>query len=115
MDTIPAVTGCDTVVTIDITEDPYETNTIDVSHCPNDSVQVGGEWYIGPGTFTDTIAAVTGCDTIVTINVLVDPYETNTVDASYCPGDSVQVYGEWYSTPGIFMDTLPAVTGCDSG
>jgi hypothetical protein len=114
MDTIPAVIGCDTVVTIDITEDPYETNTIDVSHCPNDSVQVGGEWYLGPGTFTDTIPAVSGCDTIVTINVTVDPFEVNTVDASYCPGDSVQVYGMWYSAPGIFMDTIPAVSGCDT-
>jgi exosome complex RNA-binding protein Rrp4 len=114
MDTIPAVSGCDTVVTIDITADPYETNTIDVSHCPNDSVQVGGIWYTGPGTFMDTIAAVSGCDTIVTINVTVDPFETNTVDASYCPGDSVLVYGMWYSTPGTFMDTIPAISGCDT-
>ena len=43
-----------------------------------------------------------------------DPLETNAVSASHCPGDSVQVYGVWY-TQGTYTDTIPSVTSsCDT-
>lgn len=31
-----------------------------------------------------------------------------------CPGDSVQVFGQWISQPGFFYDTLLTTIGCDS-
>jgi hypothetical protein len=115
LDTIPAASGCDTIVTINVTLESYETLTVNESHCPGDSVLIYGEWYIGPVTGAlDTIPAVSGCDTVVTINVTIDPFETNSVNASFCPGDSVQVFGQWYNTAGTFMDTIPAVSGCDT-
>jgi hypothetical protein len=114
MDTIAAVTGCDTIVTINVLVDSYETNTVDATYCPGDSVQVHGTWYSSVGTFMDTIPAVSGCDTVVTINIAESLLEQITLDVSHCPGDSVQVNSIWYTGPGTFMDTIPAVSGCDT-
>ena len=116
-DTVPSTTGgCDTLATITITEDPLETSTVNLSHCPGDSVLYNGMWYTGPGTFTDTVPSITsGCDTIVTIDVAEDPLETAATSASFCAGDSIQVFGEWYDTPGVYTDTIPTTTtGCDT-
>ena len=118
-DTIPTTTtGCDTVVTITITEDPLETNAVSLSHCPGDSVSYYGAFYTAPGSpYVDTIASTTGgCDTIVTITVTEDPLVPLSVSASHCAGDSVQVYGVWYTASGSpYTDTIPTTTtGCDT-
>ena len=118
-DTIPTTTtGCDTVVTITITEDPLETNAVSLSHCPGDSVSYYGVFYTAPGSpYVDTIASTTGgCDTIVTITVTEDPLVPLSVSASHCAGDSVQVYGVWYTASGSpYTDTIPTTTtGCDT-
>ena len=118
-DTVASTTGgCDTVVTITITEDPLETNAVSLSHCPGDSVMYNGEYYTAAGSpYIDTVASTTGgCDTIVTITVTEESLVPLAVSASHCAGDSVQVYGEWYTASGSpYTDTVASTTGgCDT-
>ena len=117
LDTIPSTTGgCDTAVQIVISEEGLIDDTQLASYCYGDSVQVGGIWYSSPGTFLDTIPSTTGgCDTALVITITEDPLIDDTQIASYCYGDSVQVGGIWYSSPGTFRDTIPSTTGgCDT-
>lgn len=37
--------------------------------CSGDSVNVGNNWYVNTGTFTDTLLTVIGCDSVITTNV----------------------------------------------
>ena len=116
-DTIASTTGtCDTIVTINISVDPYLTSTINASFCAGDSVQVYGTWYSVANTYTDTISSVTAaCDTIVTINVTEESLIPKSINANFCSGDSVQVYGTWFSVAGSFTDTVASTTGgCDT-
>src|SRR5690606_22413225 len=95
---------CDTIVTINVNQLPYELNTINADVCPGDLVTIYGLPY-GPGTYTDTITGVgPECDTIVTINVNQLPYELNTINADVCPGDLVTIYGLPYG-PGTYTHT----------
>jgi hypothetical protein len=116
LDTVAAVSGCDTIVTINVMVEAYETLTVNETHCPGDSVQIYGVWYIGPiSGLADTIPGTVGCDTIVTINVMVEAYETLTVNETHCPGDSIQIYGVWYMGPiSGLADTIPGTVGCDT-
>src|SRR5690606_33318920 len=94
---------CDTIVTINVNLLPYETKTINEDVCPGDVVTIYGVPY-GPGTYTDTITGVgPECDTIVTINVNLLPYETKTINEDVCPGDLVTIYGVPYG-PGTYTD-----------
>jgi hypothetical protein len=98
------MTGCDTIVTINVTVDPYETLTVNESFCAGDSVQVYGIWYTAPNTYMDTISG-TGCDTVVTINIAEDPLLTLTINESHCPGDSVN-RGNWYIVQPLLTRSL---------
>src|SRR5690606_23604440 len=114
MDTVVGIgPECDTVVTIQINELPYETNTINEDVCPGDVVVIYGITY-GPGTYLDTITGVgPECDTIVTIIVTDLGYETNTINEDVCPGDVVVIYGVTYG-PGTYLDTITGV-GAENG
>ena len=108
--------GCDTAVTITISEEPLIPLAVSDSYCYGDSVQVYGIWYSSAGSYQDTVMSTTGgCDTAVTITISEDPLIPSSVSDSYCPGDSVQVYGEWYNTAGTYQDTVMSTTGgCDT-
>lgn len=40
-----------------------------IAICPDDSFQVGNNYYNNPGTYIDTLVSVVGCDSIVTTNL----------------------------------------------
>ena len=99
MDTIPGggANGCDSIVTVTITEDSPPTGMDSGSFCTGDSVLVGGNWYSTAGTFMDTIngGGANGCDSIVTVTITEDSPPTGVDSGSFCTGDSVLVGGNW--------------------
>ncbi|HLF65582.1 MAG TPA: redoxin family protein [Saprospiraceae bacterium] len=107
---------CDTLVWITITEDPLEISTINASFCAGESVVVYGTNYDEAGTYEVIVQSQTfGCDTVVTVNITMDPLHTNTINASFTEGDSVLVYGVWYNEENTYMFTVQSLTGgCDT-
>ena len=71
-DTLTAASGCDSILTITIIKLPLATGGIAVSSCFGDSAEYNGKFYTVAGTYTDTLTASTGCDSIVTIQVTID-------------------------------------------
>ena len=114
---VPSVTtGCDTLLTLHVTELPYNTRTINASFCEGGFVVVHGTTYFEEGTYEILVpAATTGCDTILTIHIAELSLNNKAISASFDAGDSVQVYGQWYSMAGVFLDTVQSVTtACDT-
>ncbi|HJW29004.1 MAG TPA: hypothetical protein VJ508_07095, partial [Saprospiraceae bacterium] len=112
-DTLPGSGSvCDTILTVTITALPYNNNSVSASFCPNQTVTIHGVIYDTPGTYADTITSTNGgCDTILMITISQLQLIPSTVNASFCTGESVFVYGIEYDTPGTFMDTIPSTTG----
>ena len=50
----------------------YDTYSVEqeVSICPNESFSIGGNVYFQPGIYTDTLASVNGCDSILVTTLL---------------------------------------------
>jgi len=70
VDTIPATgPGCDTVVTYTLNMLTLPTRSESIEFCPGETINIGGNAYTLPGTVTDTIPAVSGCDTVVTYSL----------------------------------------------
>ena len=69
-----------------------------------------------PGTFFDTIPSTTGgCDTALVLTVTEQNLVLNDLNATFCTGGSIFVFGEEYDAPGIYFDTIPSTTGgCDT-
>jgi hypothetical protein len=65
------------------------------------------------GTYMDTIPNMMGCDSVMTITVLIN----NTVNAfsvSNCTSYTVPSGNTTYTVSGTYMDTIPNMAGCDS-
>jgi hypothetical protein len=57
---------------------------------------------------------VEGCDSVVTVNVTVNPAYSTTVEYNLCKGTSFEIGGKTYTKSGTYPLTLTSVTGCDS-
>jgi hypothetical protein len=71
-DVIAAFGGCDSTVTTDLTVASAITTTIDTLLCSNygETLTVGASVYSTTGTYTDLFTSFSGCDSIVTSNVI---------------------------------------------
>ena len=106
--------SCDSVVITDLTVFPISYVTLNIAICNGDSFAIGNNVYTTPGTHTDTLINMNGCDSIVTTNLSILPDTSVSIDIVICEGDSAYAGGEMQSTSGTFIDTLVAANGCDS-
>ena len=114
--TASMVTGCDSITTITLVVNQAINKAISDTICANSSYSFGGHVYTSTGTYIDTTASlVTGCDSITTLSLLVNPILSNTISQTICNYASISFGGQIYSTAGTYADTVSSiVTGCDS-
>ena len=77
-----------------------------------DSLNVNGQTFTQSGTYTQTLTASTGCDSILTLNLNIGQSSYQTLSYSAC--DSLQLFNVTYTQSGTFLQTLRAYDGCDS-
>ncbi|PSK94141.1 GEVED domain-containing protein [Taibaiella chishuiensis] len=109
-----ATAGCDSIVTLNLTVNPYITNTVSVTRCAGQSYTFNGITYTTSQTGLKDTFATAGCDSIVTLNLTVNPYITNTVSVTRCAGQSYTFNGITYTTSQTGLKDTFATAGCDS-
>ena len=115
--TFQSAVGCDSTVTMDLRLLRHDIITAnDTAAC--DSLVWNGDFFIyESGTYKDTlISAVTGCDSIITMNVTINPTLHVEIEDSVPPPFYLwpsELDTIWSS--GVYVDTTASlVTGCDS-
>ncbi len=112
MDTIQTISGCDSLLVIDVTINNHSSATINPSVCGSYTVPSGDEIYTVSGTYNDTIANTAGCDSLLTINLTINGNSSSTEDTTVC--DSYTWNGGTYTVSGTYYDTIPTGAACDS-
>ncbi len=113
-DTLLSASFCDSVHETQLTVIPIVRTNSAQSICSGDSAFLGGEWRFTSGSYYDTGVSAQLCDSIhETALTVVQPVNGSTT-TSICAGDSIFLGGDWQNSAGIYIDTITAVSGCDS-
>lgn len=122
LDTIPSTTGgCDTLLSITITELPIPVTNLSDSYCNGDTyILPDGSTTTSAGSFGPfTFTAANGCDSLVNVTLTLNQSTTGNVSHIGCIGDgfSIVVNGTTYdeNLP-MGVETLDhaSANGCDS-
>ncbi len=112
--------GCDSIATLELTIIPVATSTTSISICRNQTpYQWNGIDFSSSGIYRDTLenAAANGCDSIATLELIINPDAVSTTSIAICSNQFPYHWNEVdYFTYGTYTDTLEnaAANGCDS-
>jgi len=88
--------------------------TISFAACDSFTFALNNKTYYSSGIFyADTLRSV-GCDTIIRLELTVTSSSASSITESACNSFVWQQNGQIYLNSGIFYDTIPNSTGCDS-
>ncbi|HQU58339.1 MAG TPA: hypothetical protein PLU64_04065, partial [Saprospiraceae bacterium] len=113
---VSLATGCDSIVTLDLTVYPIPETALVQEICDGESFPVGSSNYTTTGVYQDVLTSVvTGCDSIVNLNLTVHPIPVTNLVQEACDGETITIGSSTYTTTGQYQDVLTSVvTGCDS-
>jgi len=108
--------GCDSTIITNLTVHPTYSNTVIDTICfgTTHTLPTGVAVNI-PGVYTDTLATIYGCDSIIVTQLTVTAPPVTTLFDTICFGTRyVLPLGNSVNTSGQYVDTLRTITGCDS-
>ncbi|MEL6988923.1 MAG: hypothetical protein AAGK97_14010, partial [Bacteroidota bacterium] len=71
VDTLTGANGCDSIITLNLTIHPvYDINLMN-RICAGDSIVIGDSVYTETGIYTNTFLSSSGCDSIITLDLVV--------------------------------------------
>lgn len=110
-----SASGCDSIACLELVVLPVDSTTLNESICAGESFSVGNSAYSMPGQYIEILPAASGCDSVVTLNLMVTPVPDTTFDIQICEGSSFNIGGQVLEMTGAYRFTFPnPQTGCDS-
>ncbi len=87
-DTLQNTNGCDSIVITNLTVNSASASTKDITLCEGESYLAGGANQTASGTYTDVLENATGCDSVITTNLIVNIC----TDISTIEKDGIKIY-----------------------
>jgi hypothetical protein len=111
---LQTVSGCDSIVSLNLEVVPVSSSVSSVQLCAGDSYEWYGTSLNATGQYTQNFVSTSGCDSIEVLNLTVLPIIQTSLNLSVCSGGSVTIGGQTLTSPGVFELSFQSVTGCDS-
>lgn len=113
-DTLTSVSGCDSIITIQLTIQSPSTGFLQQSSCYSFTSPSGNYVWTNSGIYTDTLVGHLGCDSIVTIDLTIYSVSYSSITETACISYALPSGNGIISNSGIYHDTLTNFLGCDS-
>ncbi|MEO1261425.1 MAG: gliding motility-associated C-terminal domain-containing protein [Bacteroidota bacterium] len=112
---IESAFGCDTLLTVILEVNYFPINIVEfIDVCPGDAAYIFGNYETEPGIYFGVLPGSTGCDTVLNIVLGITDLEEKFEQQKICAGDSIFIFGNYETTPGLFVDTIKGTVGCDT-
>ncbi len=112
--TFTAANGCDSVIKLHLEVHPTYMQSVTSIICDDSSYVHDGHVYTKPSTYQLVYPTVYGCDSTISIRLLVRPTYSNHVELIFCQGTSVDYHDTTYTSAGIHLFEMTSMDGCDS-
>ncbi len=106
--------GCDSIATFKLTVSETSDSIINYSICEGESYVFNGKTYNKTGNYSDTLINILGCDSIASLELLVNQNTSSIYYETICKGDSISFNGSFYSIAGTYQAQLTNAKLCDS-
>jgi hypothetical protein len=113
-DTVSNSGGCDSIILISLTVNQSYSSYEIRSICDGDSSSIFGVYEKTAGRYVDSLINKEGCDSISTIDLIVNPIIRNSFTVIICDGDSTLIHGNYQTSSGVYVDSSLSTKGCDS-
>jgi Leucine-rich repeat (LRR) protein len=113
VDTLSKFDGCDSIVTLQLEVKNFNTIDIIKSICQNDSILFKNKFIKNAGTYYDTIASNTTCDTLYKLQLVVNQSFKKDTQIAQCKGMKFIFNNQEYPL-GSTQINLMTIEGCDS-
>lgn len=113
-DTLASSNGCDSIIANTLMVFSTDESLQQATICDGDSLFIEGAWQFYSGIYFDTLSNVNGCDSVISTTLIASSPSFSMQQKQICAGDSIFINGNWQKLPGVFLDTLASVNGCDS-
>lgn len=114
IDTLITADDCDSIVSLNLLVKPIKFTQLDISICENESYNFNGTIFTQTGNFIDTITGFNGCDSIITLNLQVNPIRETILNEQICDGDIFDFIGDPLTKGGTYTKVLSTYLNCDS-
>ncbi len=114
VDSLLATGGCDSIVTLRLTVLPVSETNFNVGICAGTTYVFQNDTFDQSGLYAYTYPAANGCDSTVSLKLLVADYFEIEIFATICSDASYTFGGADLTESGVYYDSLQAVGGCDS-
>ncbi|MDH4471654.1 MAG: T9SS type A sorting domain-containing protein [Fluviicola sp.] len=113
-DTLTNVSGCDSIITLNLTINLPTSSNLSATACNSYTWAENGVTYFSAGNYNDTLTNVAGCDSIITLNLTINQPTSSSLTEIACGSYSWAQNGVSYFVSGSYNDTIPNANGCDS-
>lgn len=113
-DTLVTSKGCDSVLKINLVINKSSSSTQNITACNSYKWLLNNATYTSSGTYTTKLANKAGCDSIVTLNLIVNKSTSSVSVVTSCESYKWPANGQTYTTSGTYTATLINSKGCDS-
>jgi hypothetical protein len=113
-DVSKTVDGCDSITNLNLTVNPVYYQFLDATICAGESYLFAGIERTESGEYNDSLKTITGCDSIIMLNLTVNAVSHEATEAAICQGESFLFSGKEYEASGTYTDSLKTHLGCDS-
>ena len=114
LDTLTSYTGADSVVVLNLSVNPIYNDTITAEICQGETYNLNNFNESEAGIYTHSGMSIYGCDSLFTLNLIVNPTYTTNLSAEILEGQTYDLNGHILNQTGIYYDTLSTNKGCDS-
>lgn len=114
IDTFVNFKGCDSIICTKLWV--HSDTSLWIKHivCQGDSIKLAGKFRVKPGDYNDSLKTFWGCDSVVKHQLIVHPFNKDTINIHLCKNQKVVINGKTYQASSIVTEVYKNVYGCDS-